>query len=88
MLHHVLGMTGLRVQFSQTPSDFRKSFRLCSRVSFVTDPSVSLNYKDAMKVKSLSLLLFKDNMRTVCMMKYQLLRLLASKHVSINDNII
>lgn len=73
MLHHVLGMTGLRVQFRQTPFDFRKSFQLCSTVSFVTDPSVSLNFRDAMKDKSLSPIVFEKQQRTVCMPKYQLL---------------
>lgn len=76
MLHHVLGVTGPRLRFSQAPFAFRKSFLLCSTVSFVIYPSVSLNSKDTMKVKSLSHTVFEKPQRTVCVLKYQLLRLL------------
>lgn len=59
MLHHALGVTGPRLPFSQTPFDFRSSFLCCSTVSFVIYSSVSLSYKDTMKVKSLSHTVFE-----------------------------
>lgn len=41
-----------------------------------------------MKVNSLSHTVFEKPQRTVCMLKYQLLRLFLSKHVSTNGNIV
>lgn len=88
MIHYILDVTGPKLQFSQTPFDFTKSFLLCFTVSFVIYPSVYLNYKDTIKVKSLSHTVFEKSQRTVCMLKYHLLRLLLPKHVSPDGNIV